>query len=64
MAGQKINKLMPMVFAKSHDKFLRNFVEKGSVRMLKIKENVFYARNAAKLLVPISVHLKVEYMNS
>jgi hypothetical protein len=55
--------LMPPMFAKFHDKYLNNFIEKGSVRMLKYKEKVYYARNARRFIVPIVARIKVEYMN-
>lgn len=50
---------MPHIFAKHHDKFLRNFIEKGSIKMLKAKEHLFYARNSQKFILPITVRLKV-----
>ena len=61
LSGQKVNKMMPAMFARNHDKFLRTFVEKGSMKMLKFKDKVLYARSVSKLIVPISVKLKVDY---
>jgi hypothetical protein len=34
---QKVNKVMPFMFSKFHDKFLRNFIEKGTFQTLKQK---------------------------
>ncbi len=63
ISGQKVNKLMPYMFARIHDRILKNFIERGSVKMQKFKEKVYYARAASKFLVPISVRLKVDYSN-
>ncbi len=49
------------MFARNHDKFLRNFVDKGAIKILKLKEKVFWARNASKFIAPITVRLKVDY---
>jgi hypothetical protein len=62
--GQNVNKIMPYVFARYHDKYLRNFIEKGSIGMLRNKEKIFYARNAEKFILPITVRLKLEYLSS
>jgi len=37
LKGQSVNKIMPLNFSRYHGKFLRNFVEKGSFKMLKLK---------------------------
>lgn len=55
---------MPTMFARHHDKILRNFVEKGSLKMLKFKEKIYFAKNADKFLVPISVRLKADHSQS
>ncbi len=52
------------MFARVHDKILRNFIEKGAVKNLKYKEKVYYSRAANKFIVPVSVKLKVEYASS
>jgi hypothetical protein len=59
--GHKVNKLMPYMFAKFHDRFLRNFIEKGSLKILKQKQIVFYSRNAHKFIFPVSLKLKVDF---
>jgi len=64
LSGQKVNKMMPTMFARNHDRFLRSFVEKGSMKMLKFKEQIYYARTVNKYLFPVSLKLKVDYTHS
>jgi hypothetical protein len=52
---------MPNIFGRAHDKFLKNFIEKGSLKMLKQKETMLYARNANKFMVPVVVKLKADF---
>jgi hypothetical protein len=52
---------MPYMFARVHDKILRNFIEKGAVKNLKYKEKVFYSKAASKFIVPVTAKLKVDY---
>jgi len=52
------------MFARIHDKIIKNFVEKSSMKMLKFKEKVYYARAASKFIVPITIRLKVDYSNA
>lgn len=35
--GEKINKFMPSMFARIHDRILRNFYDRGSIKILKCK---------------------------
>jgi hypothetical protein len=55
---------MPYIFGRYHDKYLRNFIDKGSIGMLREKERIFFARNSHKFILPITVRLKVEYLTS
>jgi hypothetical protein len=59
MLNKNINNFMPKIFGRSHDKFLRNFIERGSFKILKSKEKVFFARNRKKFIFPINVRLKI-----
>ncbi len=52
------------MFARNHDRFLRNFIDKGAIKILKLKEKIFWARNTSKFIVPITVRLKVDYSSS
>ncbi len=35
MINFNIKRFMPTIFARSHDKFLSNFIEKGKIKLLK-----------------------------
>ena len=59
MVNKNINHFMPRIFGRYHDKYLRNFIERGSFKILKSKEKVFFARNNKKFIFPINVRLKI-----
>ena len=52
------------MFARNHDKFIRNFVDKGIIKIMQLKEKVVYARNNKKFIVPVNLKLKVDYSSS
>jgi hypothetical protein len=43
---------------------LKNFIEKGSIGMLRNKEIIVYARNAEKFIMPLTLRIKLDYLSS
>jgi len=35
--NETINKMMPLMFSRNHDKFIRNFVEKGQMKIMHLR---------------------------
>lgn len=62
MVTFNIRRYMPTIYARHHDKFLSNFVEKGKIKLLKERERVIFARNKKKFIFPVNVRLKAEYL--
>lgn len=62
MVTFNINRFMPNLFAKHHNRFLSNFIEKGKIKLLKEKERVIFAKNKKKFIFPINARLKAEYL--
>lgn len=62
LIGKSANALMPIIFAKFHDKFIKTFIEKGKLNIVKKKERTLFVKAANKFIAPITVRLKVEYL--
>jgi PAS domain S-box-containing protein len=63
MVEMNIDGYMPSIFARSHDKFLLNFIERGEITLLKEKQRVVFGKNKKHFIFPFNIRLKVENMN-
>mgnify|MGYP000888460380 FL=1 len=63
MVDMNIDGYMPSIFARCHDRFLCNFIEKGEITLLKEKQRIVFGKNKKHFIFPFNIRLKVENMN-
>lgn len=63
MMEMNIDGYMPSIFARCHDRFLCNFIEKGEITLLKEKQRIIFGKNKKHFIFPFNIRLKVENTN-
>jgi PAS domain S-box-containing protein len=57
LINQKIQILMPKMYAKHHDTFLENFLNNGDVKN-HVKERIVFTKNKAGYISPVSLQIR------